>query len=239
MNARRVLILVSLASAVLLAACGGGSSASTSSQAAASSSASASSATTTSSTTAGTSTTSSTAGKTQPGPEGIPLEQGPDLAPAGTTSQGATVDGVQCAPIEQLAYHIHAHLQVYVSGQPRALPAAIGMVGPVAEQTPYGPFYGAQQCYYWLHTHASDGIIHIESPSARVYTLGNFFDEWNQPLSGTQVAGDKGKVSAFVNDKPWTKSPRDIPLVPHESIQLDVGKPSVAPHEISFAGTNL
>ena len=97
------------------------------------------------------------------------------------------------------------------SGQPRALPAAIGMVGPVAEQTPYGPFYGAQQCYYWLHTHASDGVIHIESPSARVYTLGNFFDEWNQPLSGTQVAGDKGKVTAFVNDKPWTKIPARHP----------------------------
>ena len=232
MNARRVLILLSLASAALLAACGGSSTTSTSSQAAASST----SATATSSTTAATSTT---AGKTQLGPEGIPLEQGPDLAPAGTTSQGATVDGVQCAPIEQLAYHIHAHLQVYVNGQPRALPAAIGMVGPVAQQTPYGPFYGAQQCYYWLHTHASDGIIHIESPSARVYTLGNFFDEWTQPLSGTQVAGEKGKVTAFVNDKPWTKSPRDIPLVPHESIQLDVGKPTVAPHEVSFAGTNL
>ncbi len=237
MNTRRVLILVSLASAALLAACGGGSSASTSSQAAASSSARRPRPR--DPTTAGTSTTSSTAGKPQPGPEGIPLEQGPDLAPAGTTSQGSTVDGVQCAPIEQLAYHIHAHLQVYISGQPRALPAAIGMVGPVAEQTPYGPFYGAQQCYYWLHTHASDGIIHIESPSARVYTLGNFFDEWNQPLSGTQVAGDKGKVTAFVNDKPWKKSPRDIPLVPHESIQLDVGTPIVAPHEISFAGTNL
>jgi hypothetical protein len=235
MNPRRVVILVSLASAALLAACGGGSSASTTNQAAAS----ATSATTTSSTTAGTSTTSSTAGKPQPGPEGIPLEQGPDLAPAGTTSQGSTVDGVQCAPIEQLAYHIHAHLQVYISGQPRALPAAIGMVGPVAEQTPYGPFYGAQQCYYWLHTHASDGVIHIESPSARVYTLGTFFDEWNQPLSGTQVAGDKGKVTAFVNDQAWKKSPRDIPLVPHESIQLDVGTPVVAPHEISFAGTNL
>ncbi len=233
MNARRVLILLSLATAALLAACGGSSTASTSSQAPASA--------TTSSTASSTTTaaTSTTAGKPRPGPEGIPLEQGPDLAPAGTTSQGSTVDGVQCAPIEQLAYHIHAHLQVYISGQPRALPAAIGMVGPVSEQTPYGPFYGAQQCYYWLHTHASDGVIHIESPSARVYTLGNFFDEWNQPLSGTQVAGDKGKVTAYVNDKPWKKSPRDIPLVPHESIQLDVGTPIVAPHEVSFAGTNL
>jgi len=234
MNARRALILVSLASAALLAACGG-SSASTSSQAAAPSSASSTSATMSATTAA----SSTTAGKTHLGPEGIPLEQGPELAPAGTTTQGATVDGVQCDPSEQVVYHIHAHLQVYVGGQPRTLPAAIGMVGPVSEQTPYGPFYGATQCYYFLHTHATDGIIHIESPTQRIYTLGNFFDEWNQPLSGTQVAGDKGKVTAFVNDKPWTKSPRDIPLLPHESIQLDVGKPTVAPHEISFAGTNL
>jgi hypothetical protein len=127
---------------------------------------------------------------------------------------------------------------VYVNGSPRVLPPAIGMVGPVAEQTPYGPFYGAQQCYYWLHTHASDGVIHIESPSVRVYTLGNFFDEWNQPLSRTQVAGDKGKVTAFVNNKPWTKDPTTIPLVPHASIQLDVGSPVVPPHLISWAGTN-
>jgi hypothetical protein len=231
MNARRVLILLSLASAALLAACGGSSTASTSSQAAASSSASSTSATT--------AAASTTAGKTHLGPEGIPLEQGPDLAPAGTTTQGATVDGVHCEPSEQVVYHIHAHLQVYVGGQPRTLPAAIGMVGPVSEQTPYGPFYGAQQCYYFLHTHATDGIIHIESPSQRIYTLGNFFDEWNQPLSATQVAGEKGKVTAFVNNKPWTKSPRDIPLLPHSSIQLDVGTPTVAPHEISWAGTNL
>jgi hypothetical protein len=238
MNARRVLILLSFASAALLAACGGSSTASTSPQAAASAPSSTASATTaTSSSTAA--TTATTAGNAPPGPEGIPLEKGPQLAPAGTTAQGSTVDGVQCEAQEQVVYHIHAHLQVYVNGTPRTLPAAIGMVGAVSEQTPYGPFYGAQQCYYFLHTHATDGVIHIESPSPRIYTLGNFFDEWNQPLSGTQVAGEKGKVTAFVNDKPWKKSPRDIPLVPHESIQLDVGTPVVAPHEISWAGTNL
>jgi hypothetical protein len=26
------------------------------------------------------------------------------------------------------------------------------------------------------HTHASDAIIHIESPIERTYTLGNFFE---------------------------------------------------------------
>jgi hypothetical protein len=232
MIVRRVLILISLGAAALLAACGGSGSTSTSGHTPASPATSSTAASTTS-------TTATTAGKSPLGPEGIPLETGPDLAPAATTSQGSTVDGVQCEAQEQVVYHIHAHLQVYVNGKPRALPAAIGMVGPVSEQTPYGPFYGAQQCYYFLHTHASDGVIHIESPSVRIYTLGNFFDEWNQSLSAAQVAGDKGKVTAFVDDKPWTKDPRAIPLVPHTSIQLDVGSPVVPPHEISWAGTNL
>jgi hypothetical protein len=185
------------------------------------------------------STTSTQPASQSLGPEGIPLEAGASLAPASSTTQGATVDGIQCAPIEQLAYHIHAHLQVYDNGEPRALPAAIGLIGPVSEQTAYGPFYGAQQCYYWLHTHASDGVIHIESPSKRIYTLGNFFDEWRQPLSRTQVATVKGKVTAFLNGKPWTQDPRAIPLLPHASIQLDVGAPTVPPKIVSFAGTNL
>jgi hypothetical protein len=173
------------------------------------------------------------------GPEGIPLEAGPVLAPASSTTPGATVDGIQCAPVEQLAYHIHSHLQVYVAGRPRALPGAIGINGPVAQQTPEGPFYGASQCIYWLHTHTNDGVIHVESPTKRVYTLGNFFDEWRQPLSRTQVAGAHGNVSAFVNGKPWTKDPRTIPLVPHASIQLNVGQPTVNPQPVSWTGTNL
>ncbi|HUA06767.1 MAG TPA: hypothetical protein VMB27_22865 [Solirubrobacteraceae bacterium] len=222
MTFRRVLTLLPLAA--LLAACGGSSSSSSSATTSATSAASAS---------------ATTSAQPSIGPEGIPLEQGPELAPAATTTQGATVDGVQCAPIEQLAYHIHAHLQVYVNGQPRALPAAIGLIGPVYENTPYGRFYGAQTCYYWLHTHASDGVIHIESPTARVYTLGTFFDEWRQPLTTTDVAGNKGKVTAFVNAQPWTKDPRSIPLVPHESIDLNVGAPVVPAKVISWAGTKL
>ena len=128
---------------------------------------------------------------------------------------------------------------MYVRGQPRALPGAIGLLGPVAQKTAYGPFYGAQQCYYWLHTHTSDGVIHIESPTKRIYTLGNFFDEWREPLSSTQVASARGKVTAFLNGKAWKQDPRAIPLLPHASIQLDVGAPTVAPKIISWAETNL
>lgn len=176
-------------------------------------------------------------GKT--GPEGMPLENGPALAPASTTAPGTAVDGIECAPAEQLAYHIHAHLEVYVDGQPRSIPGGIGMVGAVAQQTPAGPFYGATGCYYWLHTHTSDGVIHIESPTLRIYTLGQFFDEWGQPLKTGQVAGAKGKVTAFLNGKLWSKTPRDIRLTPHAVIQLDVGSPIVPFGAISWAGTNL
>lgn len=173
------------------------------------------------------------------GPEGIPEEQGPELAPASSTVPATTVDGIQCAPVEQLAYHIHVHLQVYVDGQPRQLPPAIGLIDPISEQTPNGPFYGAQKCYYWLHTHAGDGIIHIESPTARTYTLGQFFDEWCQPLSATRVGPVTGAVTSFVNGARWSPSPRTIPLTPHAVIQLDVGTPVVAFNNVSFAGTGL
>jgi hypothetical protein len=173
------------------------------------------------------------------GPEGIALEQGPQLAPASTTSTTRSVDGSKCAPIEQLAYHIHAHLQVYVDGQPRSIPAAIGMLGPVYENTPYGRFYGASVCYYYLHTHASDGVIHIESPTVRIYTLGDFFDEWGQPLTPSGAGPAKGKITAFVNGKRWAQSPRAIPLAAHNVIQLDIGKPAVPFKTVSFAGTGL
>ncbi len=185
-----------------------------------------------------------TGGPTQPGggsmgPEGIPIEQGPSLAPASSTTPGAAVDGVKCLPSEQVAYHIHAHLQVYVDGQPRQIPGGIGIIQPVPQQTQAGPFYGATHCYYWLHTHTADGIIHIESPTQRIYTLGQFFAEWRQSLSPTSVASAHGAVTAFVNGKPWKKSPQSIPLLSHEEIQLDVGTPVVPFHAVSFGHSQL
>ncbi len=184
------------------------------------------------------------AGPTQPGggtvgPEGVPIERGPSLAPASTTSTSRQVDGIRCAPVEQLKYHIHAHLQVYVDGQPRQLPGAIGILGPVNQGSQSGAFYGASQCYYWLHTHTADGIIHIESPSPTYYTLGAFFDEWGQPLGSGVVATAHGPVTAFVNGRRWTKSIRDIPLRPHAVVQLDVGHPVVPFQNVSFAGSGL
>jgi len=160
----------------------------------------------------------------------------PPLAAAGSLQPGQSVDGVSCKPIEQLAFHIHAHLAVFVDGSPRQIPYGIGIAPPVqTENTPRGRFAAGGACFSWLHTHAADGIIHIESPTERAYTLGNFFDVWGRELGPNVVASALGHVTAFVNGRPYKGDPRSIPLFRHAEIQLDVGRPLVAPESIRFA----
>jgi hypothetical protein len=157
------------------------------------------------------------------------------LAGTGGQAQGQAVDGVSCDTAEQVVYHIHAHLAVYTNGGPRIIPAGIGIVPPTQTvQTSAGPFVVAGTCFYWLHSHTPDGIIHVESPSQRVYTLGNFFDIWNQPLSATQVGPAHGTVTAYVDGQGFTGDPRSIPLNAHALIQLDVGSTSSGPQPFTF-----
>jgi hypothetical protein len=153
------------------------------------------------------------------GPEGVPIPPARALAPAQGVAAGRQIDGISCKPTEALLFHIHAHLTIFVGGAPRRVPAGVGI--------------GAS-CFMWLHTHAADGIIHTESPVERVYTLGNFFDVWGAPLGPRRVGDARGPVSAFVDGRRFSGDPRQIPLLPHAQIQLDVGRPLVAPGRIEF-----
>jgi hypothetical protein len=86
----------------------------------------------------------------------------------------------------------------------------------------------------WLHTHSADGIIHTESPVKRTYTLGEFFDIWGQPLDREQLGPTHGPVTALFNGHVFTGNPRQVPLLAHAQIQLEVGHPRVAPETITF-----
>lgn len=172
------------------------------------------------------------------GPEGIALEQGTPLASAAEAATGKTVDGVRCNANEQVAYHVHTHLAVYVNGALRPLSPGIGIVDPVAQQTVNGAFYSASNCYYWLHVHAQDGVIHIESPTTRAYTLGQFFAIWGQPLTTTQVGPAKGAVTVYVNGHRYLDPPATIPLGSREDIQLDVGA-AVPPVSVDWSRSQL
>jgi hypothetical protein len=168
------------------------------------------------------------------GPEAVPVPAAPALASSASSATGKTVDGISCDTAEQTVYHIHVHLTVFVNGAARQIPAAIGIPGAQAENTPTGPFIASGSCFYWLHTHAADGIIHIESPVHRTYTLGDFFDIWGQPLGPDQVGPAHGPVTAIYNRQVYLGNPRNIPLEKHAQIQLEVGKPLISPASITF-----
>jgi hypothetical protein len=176
-----------------------------------------------------------TSGTAAAGPEGgVPVPAAAPLAGTATAASGQRVDGIGCQSSEQTIFHIHAHLTIFVHGSARQVPAGIGVPSAEAESTPQGPFIAAGTCFYWLHTHAADGIIHIESPVQRTFTLGNFFDLWGQALGPDQVGPATGPVVAIYNGQRYEADPRDIPLNAHAQIQLEIGRPLIAPESISF-----
>jgi len=141
----------------------------------------------------------------------------------GGTSTDQTIDGIPCQTSEQLAVHYHAHLSILINGNETTLPAGVGI-----DQT--------TQCLYWMHTHATDGVIHIEAPkstAARKFTLGNIFDIWKKPLSNTQIGATvltkDQKLEIFVDGKPYTGNPRNIVLGAHTLVVLEVVPPEVTP----------
>lgn len=143
------------------------------------------------------------------------------LAPAANAARGAPIDGVACEAIEQLAFHIHAHVAIFDHGDEKLLPRGIGI---------------SPDCITWLHTHDERGILHIESPTVRTYTMGNFFAVWGQPLSATRVGPAEGAVTAFIDGAVFAGDPATIPLADKQAIQLDVGEPVVAAQTYVWPG---
>jgi hypothetical protein len=163
--------------------------------------------------------------------QATPPHDGGVLAPAGDTAQGQTVDGISCDTSEQLLFHIHAHLGIYEQGKQLLIPAGIG-IGPPLQIL--NGFVVGGSCFSWIHTHDESGIIHIESPVQRTFTLGDLFDIWGQPLSAAQVGPVHGGVVGFVGDMSFKGDVRTIPLTDHAVIQLDVGQPALVPQPYTW-----
>ena len=175
---------------------------------------------------------SSEPSKVRVGPEGVVLDDVANVGSASTTLTGAKVDGLTCQTEakEVVKFHIHIHVAIFVDGQKRGLPAGIGITDPpMIVNYPTGKFYdvGLHDCLYWMHTHVADGIIHVESPVTKTFTLGEFFDVWNQPLSSSRVASAVGTAVVFENGRRLTGDPRLTPLLAQSEIQIDVGTPVI------------
>lgn len=147
------------------------------------------------------------------------------LNPGG--GSGSPVDSIQCQANEQVATHYHAHLSMYVNGSPTLLPANIGI---------------DNDCLYWMHTHDTSGVIHIEAPkdqSKHKFTLGNFFDVWGKKLDrkhlGDATVGPGQQMVITVDGKPYGGDPRNIVLGAHTQVVIEITPPQVTPTPYTFA----
>ena len=118
-------------------------------------------------------------------------------------------NAVYCDQQEQLAYHIHAHLTMYIDGQNVPLPAQIGIASD-------------QSCLYWLHTHDTSGVIHMEAPINRTFMLGNFLDEWSTEFPSLNYPPqlDQTGWQVYVNGKLYKGDFHKISLESHTLITM-------------------
>jgi hypothetical protein len=132
-------------------------------------------------------------------------------------------DGLQVLTAEGQVQHTHQHLDLFVDGQRVAIPPDIGIDRVNLILSP-------------IHTHDASGIIHVESPIVREFTLGEFFDVWGVRFDGHCVGGvcdGSGRVlSVYRNGQPVTSDPRSIVLDAHEEIVVAIGTTAQLPGPI-------
>jgi hypothetical protein len=157
--------------------------------------------------------------------------------------------GLKPQPKEFLDNHVHAHLDVFIDGQPVEVPAGIGIAIddpnvrrgtlPDGSMVYGGIRFCGQPCISPLHTHDHSGILHTESASPEPNTLGEFFIEWDVPLSATCV-GDPcapSPVAIYVDGRPYTGDPNEIKLTDLKEIAIVLGTPpATIPSTGDFSG---
>ena len=135
-------------------------------------------------------------------------------------TDGAPIGRFECVinPPQPLAFY--AHLSILVNNEPQKIPRYLG----ASRQPP-------THCFYAIHTHDYTGRIHVTPATPGIFTLGDLFEIWGQPLTNTNVAGVSGlPVEIYVTDAGTTTKVDDanwssIELKDHREITIELGTP--------------
>jgi hypothetical protein len=163
------------------------------------------------------------------GPPG--LQTGPAPWGANTADLAARLRAIGLPPlnpVEGTAVHIHQHLDLYVDGRKVPVPALIG-IDPAVGFAP-------------LHVHDTSGVIHVESPTVRSYTLGQFFAVWGVRFTrsclGGYCSGGGRQLRVYVDGTLDRADPTRLVLAPHQEIVVAYGSaaqlPSPVPSSFRF-----
>jgi len=141
--------------------------------------------------------------------------------------EGQVVDSVPCLRADLPVHHNHVHVGVYVDGIAVKVPAGIGVGRPWGFDNT--GFLTNGSCFAWLHTHDTTGVIHIATPQLTVFTLGQLFEIWGQPLSTGRAFNYNGTLAVLVNGRRHVGDLGSIAFTPFENIVLELGKPPAVP----------
>lgn len=111
------------------------------------------------------------------------IKQKPATEGSATSARTNREVALACTSDMATQFHIHPSLKIEVNGADVTIPADIGI---------------RTSCMNALHTHDMTGLIHIESPEKRDFTLADFFAVWQQPFSQSQVLGNKIDASHHI-----------------------------------------
>jgi hypothetical protein len=149
---------------------------------------------------------------------------------------------------ELFAIHLHAHLDVFVNGEPVEVPAGIGIditdPGVRRFEDPGGIGYGGielcdKPCISPLHTHDATGVLHTEAPENVTNSLGEFFVEWGVRLDERCVGvfcEPEASIAVYVDGEPYVGDPAGIALENLREIAIVIGSfPSEVPSTYDFS----
>jgi len=171
----------------------------------------------------------------QPATSPVPLaglQTGPaPWSPPNTAGLAERLQAVGLAPLipmEGTAVHIHQHLDLDVDGHKVPVLAGVGIDPAVG----YAP----------LHTHDPSGVLHVESPTVRPYTLGEFFAVWGVRLTpsclGGYCAGGDRQLRVYVDGRADKGDPATLVLAAHQELVVAFGttaqQPAPVPSSYQF-----
>jgi hypothetical protein len=140
---------------------------------------------------------------------GLEARGAPPWAAPASVAAGVRAAGLPLlfAPGEVVRFAVH--LDVIVDGQPVIVPSGIGVDAPARRFAP-------------LYTADTSGIVHVTSNSDQdVFTLGQFFDEWQVPLTRGRLGGLRAApVTVYLDGSRVAGPPGSVLLTPDLQITV-------------------
>jgi hypothetical protein len=154
------------------------------------------------------------------------IRGGPPWPAPAQVAAGVRAAGLSLQPDPGVVVRYAVHLDVIVDGQRVTVPAGIGI--------DYRAHLIAE-----LYSDDTSGIIHVASDSQRsVYTLGQFFAEWQVALGADRLGGLPGaRVVMYLDGSRVSGDPGSLALAPHQEIVVAYrAGPATIPASYAFPG---